>query len=287
MKCQNNLKQLGIALHAYHDATNALPPGAEAKVFPKPNPAGNTTTFIDGTSWLVYILPQIEQGSLYSKYNWAESFNSTANGLFAANMVSTYFCPSGPDSKRYLDPNANLTTAVSTHYYGIMGPGVSQAVNPANFTYNGTTVSFPFGSGATNGAYSTVGMLSHYQNQSGSVTTNRLVKLTDVTDGTSNTLMVGEISVVMPSGLTYHHYRSWTRGNSGGSGSCKNMTNAINSTVYNGSNNFNDISFGSQHTGGANFAMGDGSVRFINQSADINLLRALTTIGSGEVASTN
>ncbi|MDY3552560.1 DUF1559 domain-containing protein [Gemmata sp. JC717] len=286
MKCQNNLKQMGLALHAYHDATNALPPGCEAAVYPKPNPAGNTTTIM-GTSWLVYILPQIEQGNLFSKYNFAEAYNSTANGLLAANAVSTYFCPSGPDSKRYLDPNGNLTTAVTTHYYGIMGPGVSQAVNPASFTYNGATISFPFGGGGANGAYSTVGMLSQFQSPSGSVTTNRLVKLTDVNDGTSNTLMVGEISVNMPGNLTYHQYRSWTRGNNGGSGSCKNMTNAINSTVYNGSNNFNDISFGSQHTGGANFAFGDGSVRFINQNADINLLRALATIASGEVASLN
>ncbi|AWM39533.1 putative major pilin subunit [Gemmata obscuriglobus] len=286
MKCQNNLKQLGLALHTYHDAAGSLPPGAEFDVYPKPNPAGNTAT-IKGTSWLVYILPQVEQGNLYNRYNFAEAYNSTANGLLAANVVPTYFCPSGPDPKRHLDPNGNLTTAVTTHYYGVMGPGYPSNLNPANFVYNGTTVSFPFGQGGSNGAYSTVGMLCHFQNTSGSVTTNRTVKLTSVTDGTSNTLMVGEISVNMPGNLTYHQYRSWTRGNNGGSGSCKNVTNAINSTVYNGSNNFNDISFGSQHTGGANFAMGDGSVRFINQNTDLNLLKALATISSGEVASLN
>src|SRR3954469_24092249 len=61
-KCANNLKQLALALHGYHDVNNALPRGAEGQVFPQPNPSGNTTTFIQGTTWLVFILPYAEQG---------------------------------------------------------------------------------------------------------------------------------------------------------------------------------------------------------------------------------
>ena len=74
-----------------------------------------------------------------------------------------------------------------------------------------------------------------------------------------DTIMIGEISVYMPSGLTYHQYRTWIRGNNGGAGAAKCVTNPINSTVYNGSNNFNDISFGSNHTGGCNVGLGDGT----------------------------
>ncbi|HEY1188681.1 MAG TPA: DUF1559 domain-containing protein [Gemmata sp.] len=287
MKCQNNLKQLGLGLHGYHDATNAFPPGAEYNVLPKPNPAGNTTFLAAGTSWLVYILPYIEQANLFKQYDFTQTFDSAANGPLALNVVPIFYCPSGPDAKRYLDPNGGVTNGVGTHYVGIMGPGDATTANPASFTYNGTTYSFPYGGGNTNGAYSTVGILCRYTQQAGSATTNRLVKITDITDGTTNTLMVAEISVFMPNGLSYHQYRSWTRGFSGATSACKNMSNPINSTVYNGSNNFDDISPGSQHTGGANFALGDGSVRFINQSADINLLRALSTINSGEVASPN
>ncbi len=284
MSCQNNMKQIGLGLHNYHDQNGNLPPGAENDVLPKPNPPGNTTTF-RGTSWLVYLLPHVEQDNIFKLYNFAEAHNSVANGLVGANVVKGYFCPSGPDPKRHLDPNTNMTTAVSTHYYGVMGPGDPSTANPASFVYNGATYSYPFGDGNTNGAYSTVGILSHFRTTSGSVMTNRLVKLVAITDGTSSTLMAGEISVNMPGSL--NQYRSWTRGNSGGSGATKNVTNAINSTVYNGSNNFNDISFGSNHSGGCNFVMGDGSVKFISKNTDINLLKALASMNLGEVASAN
>src|SRR5215218_7729871 len=63
MSCQNKLKQLGLGLHNYHDANNKFPPGAQGAVLPNPNPAGNTAT-IAGTSWIVFILPQIEQEPL-------------------------------------------------------------------------------------------------------------------------------------------------------------------------------------------------------------------------------
>ena len=78
-------------------------------------------------------------------------------------------------------------------------------------------------------------------------------------------------------------YRSWVRGNNGGSGATKNVTYPINSTWYNGSNNFNDMSFGSNHTGGAQFLMGDGTVRFISQNIDLSLYKGLASKGSGEV----
>src|SRR5215213_864951 len=67
-KCQNNLKQLGIALHAYHDAVGALPPGGANDVAPF-----GTATVANtwGSSWWVYILPYIEQGAIYSKWRFA------------------------------------------------------------------------------------------------------------------------------------------------------------------------------------------------------------------------
>src|SRR5436305_13819627 len=103
--------------------------------------------------------------------------------------------------------------------------------------------------------------------------------ITDLTYGTSNTIMVAERSQFEKSGT--NSYRSWIRGCNGGCGASKNVTNPINATNYTGSN-FNDISFGSNHTQGANFGMGDGSVRFVNQSIDMNVYKAAASRSGGE-----
>jgi len=295
-KCSNNLKQLALACHAYHDVNNGLPRGAEGSVLPQPNPPGNTTMFV-GTGWLTYILPYEEQAPLFSQYSLAIAYNDTTttiNGVTSVNLrvgnvkVPTHYCPSGPNLQSGNGSEvANGQTNETTHYYGVMGPGGT--TNPTTNVVGGVTYSYTVGSANANGAWSAHGMLSHFQNATGSVSTNRIVKLTDVTDGTSNTLMIGEISMNIPSTTPAipNHYRSWVRGNNGGSGVTKNVTYAIGSTFYNGSNNFNDISFMSNHTGGANFANGDGTVRFVRTSVTMSVYQAAASISSGEVASLN
>jgi len=281
MSCQNQMKQLGLALHGYANSYNQFPPGAEGAVLPKPNPAGNTTTIV-GTSWIVYILPYIEQENVYKQYNFALDYNSVANGTVGSAFIPTLYCPSGPNPKQFLDPNTNVTTNTSTHYYGVMGPG-----GTTNPTANPTmpTFSYVVGSANANGAWSAHGILSHFTTTAGSVSTFRQIRITDVTDGMSNTLMVGERSMAVPPGTT-NPFRTWIRGNNGGSGTTKNVTYPINSAnmVYNGSNNFNDLAMGSLHTGGANFTMGDGSVRFVAQTIDMGIYMAAASIASGEVA---
>ena len=279
MSCQNKLKQLGLACHNYHDAAGTMPPGAQENVWRQNAP--NTTSYIKGTSWLVFILPYIEQNALYTMYNFnAPYYDNDAVGL---TVVPTFYCPSGPEPKRYLDPNSNISGAVTTHYYGIMGPGALTDY-PKNVV-GGRTYTYRVGSGSGNGAYACNGMLSQYKDQPGSITTGRLIKFPEVVDGLSNTLMIGERSVGMPSGYTHNHdYRAWTRGNNGGSGATKNITYPINSTWYNGSNNFNHISMGSNHSGGTNFCLGDGSVHFVRDSINLSIYMAAASIDSGEVA---
>jgi hypothetical protein len=126
-------------------------------------------------------------------------------------------------------------------------------------------------------------MLSQFRQSTGSVSTNRIVRLTDVRDGTSNTLMVGEISVIPLNNV--NQYRTWIRGNNGGAGAAKCVSFPPNSTTYNGSNNFNELSFGSNHTGGCNVALGDGTVRFLRSSIDLAIYKASASMSSGEVAS--
>jgi hypothetical protein len=178
-----------------------------------------------------------------------------------------------------LDPNTNMKTAVSTHYYGVMGPSVR--ANPSKIVISGKTYSYTVGDSTNNQAWSYHGILSHYRETTGSVSSFRVVRVADIIDGTSGTLMLGEISVQLPAGQT-NQYRAWTRGNSGGSGATKNVTYTINSTYYNGSNNFNDISFGSEHPGGCQFALGDASVRFLSQTIDRSVYQGLSSMNGAE-----
>lgn len=118
------------------------------------------------------------------------------------------------------------------------------------------------------------------------------IKLVNVTDGTSNTLMVAEMSWY--SAVYGTRYRSWVRGGHEYTGtstanpsfvvSCRNITNAINSIfTANLIVPYNDMPFGSMHPGGMNAAMGDGSIRFINQNIDMTTYRAIGSRDQGEV----
>jgi prepilin-type N-terminal cleavage/methylation domain-containing protein len=255
MKCQNNLKQIGIAMHAHHDAVGTLP-------------SGGTTT--NKLSWHVFVLPYIEQDNVYklAKLN-ATSYTDPVNLAVGLNKISVYLCPSGPDEiTGNTGEYSNSVPTYTTHYYGVMGP---KGTNPVTGNAYGID---PNPSG--HGGFATQGVLGK----------DTKVRLTDIMDGTSNTLLVGEIAWKDTTKTPQHGYRIWTRGCDGSpSGGAKNVANAINTVQYNGSNNINDISFGSQHTGGANFVLSDGSVRFVNNTISMPSYYALASRDGGEVNS--
>ena len=108
------------------------------------------------------------------------------------------------------------------------------------------------------------------------------VRFGDITDGLSNTFAVGEISW-----QGYSKYRSWVRGSCG---SCiagtKNVFAPVNVHSTSGPNQygyFNDGDFGSQHPGGAHFLLCDGSVHFVSESTDLNIVYATASRNGGEV----
>jgi hypothetical protein len=269
--CQNNLRQLGIALQNFHDTNTYLPPGAEIIGASVNGAAGPNP----GTTWMVHILPFIEQNNVYLKYDRTLPYNNATNLAVGNFRVPTYYCPSGSTS---LSGNgsevANGITNFSHHYCGVMGPTGTATLAGTTFTYTVT-------SGGANGAYSAHGVLGTWSNG-----VNPRLRLADIKDGTSNTLVIGERSIdeAQFTPAVPNSYRTWVRGQNGGTGSCKNMTNAINSTNYNGSSNFNDISFSSDHPGGTQFSLGDASTRFVNQSVDLNILKAMASRNLREVA---
>ncbi len=262
-QCKNNLKQIGVALHDYMGTHRVLPMGGMIN--------GNDL------SWHVFILPQVDQQALFDRIDFnADGGGSAgnwdagnANGAIALGPVRVpgYFCPSS--NKEYENGS---TTLYTTHYYGIQGPkrdlvypcmtsGATTYTPPT--AYAGECLMLPAALTA-HGGYATKGAMSRISR----------VSDRDITDGMSNTLLVGEISNHKTlSGADMVGYRKWYRGAEGSaSGGSKNVTYPINSTTYNGATNFNDISLGSNHTGGAQVLLGDGVVKFFSENIDMNLL---------------
>jgi len=256
-QCKNNLKQLGLGIHNYHDTSNMFPIGGFRQ----------GTSVGTGMGWQVAILPGIDQGPLFAKLNFNQiTYNNATNLSLAMTELPAFFCPSAASTTTHKSGNSGeyvggVPTA-SVHYYGVMGP---QGANPAGGTYSTDT------SAAGHGDFSRAGLMLRHVS----------VRIGDATDGLSNTLQVGEISF-----NTANCFRVYLRGCDGSPcGSVKNLVNGINVAPYNGSNNFNNVSFGSQHTGGAHFLMGDGSTHFISQNIDFNVYRQLGSKAGGEVAS--
>jgi prepilin-type N-terminal cleavage/methylation domain-containing protein/prepilin-type processing-associated H-X9-DG protein len=264
-KCTNNLKQIGLALHNYHDNNNFLPAGCYG-------PTSNGAPTINGgvdLGFTVYILPYLEQSALFSQVDFSST--QSPSGYNAADNIANvnelippnYQCP----SCTVLEPQAGGVAGKALHYMAVMGP---RGTNPTTGqAYTGINLS------TTQDGASSQGMM--YPNSQ--------VRLTDCPDGTSNTLLVGEMSWNSCS-----RFRPWTRGWGGGNsdsaaGSALNidlLSGALNLTAYDGSSNFNDVSFGSQHSGGANFCFTDGSVHFISATIDMNTYVSIASRNGGE-----
>ena len=252
-KCQNNCKQIGLALHNHHDALGWLPPSHGA--------GGYRTT---GT-WLMRILPFIEQSALY---NTATGSNPASAD---AVVVQIYGCPSDPRGNRVFSQNVGgfsqdygLTSYLACH-------GSQWA------TYNFTT-----------GQYVGDGMIYY----------NSKRKITDALDGASNTILVGE-RPPSPDGAYLPLYwgwwiyeTNWDVGMAANATSIFSYSNGTSGTPCPNPdryregdiNNYCDTDhFWSPHPGGAYFVFGDGGVRFVPYTIGSSLFTALTMRSGGEV----
>ncbi len=255
--CKNNLKQLGLGLHNYHDIYGSFPPGGMS--------AGNQL------AWCAMILPQIDQAPLFKQFNFSTQTYTSFNAL-ALTRIPVFLCPSASSASEKTTNSGEYSGGVptyTTHYYGVMGPigtnpltGGAYILDPSNSSLTG------------HGGYAASGVLFR----------NSHTGIRDITDGSSNTFLLGEMSFAKDAqGNTNKSFRVWTRGaTSTAMGSCKNMVNRINYQAYT-SANFNNVSFGSNHTGGCQFLMGDGAVRFVSANVNFNLYQATGSRDGGEV----
>ena len=260
MKCSNNLKQMGIALHAYHDANNAFPGGGSNNVVYGGQTWTNSalSTSVSGTppiysnansgGWAFQILPYLEQGNLYSNTN---------QQIICGTPVPVYFCPSRrPPQKNSPGGMAGID------YYG-------NAYNMANAS-PGNGLIRPFSAAR-------VGMLA-------------------ITDGTSNTIAIAEKNLCLPTlGNDCTDGPSYTWGVDGGGSGNWDTTTLTNNHNFapqadlksNSNCSQGTHGFGSSHTNLFNAMYADGSVKSVQFSISITTLQLLLNISDGSVLPSN
>lgn len=281
-QCKNNLKQIGLALHNYHDIHLTFPPAYVPMIDPsRPDPIADS--FLPSSwAWSVFLLPQIDQAPLYNNLT---SVNPGPNTPFPINpgdpndqQLSAYTCPS--------DAGPALTLfGQSTPF--IPGMQVPDGYKKSNYLSCGGIMDI------TNPAL-IVGTIAHHRvvprSTRGVFGPGSRTLVRDITDGTSNTLAVGEAANRTDNPLvTGYCAGSWLR-------SQRHATSLEIFAVVKFSRvnraagfsepwpiNFHHAGFSSAHEGGAQFLLADGSSRFLSENIDQATFENLSTISDGQI----
>ncbi len=314
-QCTNNLKQMGLAMHNYESTNGCFPPSGESTMFATTSGIPGTQ-FVDG-GWnaLARILPFLEGNTQFNALNFNVDYNEATGMNFTgcSVMVSSYICPSAtrqPDGGNDgIDPNDPITQLFGKGYgYDDYGPTCYTDINPTG-VQTGYSAATPF----RNKASRMDGLLKQGK-----------TRLSECTDGLSNTIAIGEdagrdprylspytegyldpngdvryiLGMGPAGGLTpARRYWRWAEPDTsyGVSGQPNNKYRpAYEQTGFQlppgalltaGNNaGANDELF-SYHPGGVNVLMGDGSVRYLKDSVSVVTLRSLVTLRGGEVIS--
>ena len=269
-QCKNNLKQFGLAMHNYHDTMNIFPNTIS------PGNLGNPT----GVGAMVHLLPYIDQAAVYSSISFVSSTGWQTSVTDSAPAGKHYYeiqppgfkCPSDTSEKYYPGTNG-IVGNWATASYGLSGGAQRESGNGCP-TYPGNT----FGTGPADhsdsrNATQISGMFSRH---------GFSCRIKDVSDGTSNTILMGEYRAQ----CSDHQRHGWANVNSnwlfttapinfetclGGAG-CNSHTNWATSQ-----------GFKSQHTGGVHILLCDGAVRFVSQNIDYATYQTLGDRRDGKV----
>jgi prepilin-type N-terminal cleavage/methylation domain-containing protein len=253
-KCTNNLKQMGLAMHNYHGTFERLPPGYTSNV------ASDGSDLGPGWGWAAYLLPYIEQDNVHRSIDFRLGIEHSANAAARVRVINIFRCPSDvPKDDLFTPDNTSIQIAYSS-YCGMFGTG-----EVADDPDRGEGVFFR----------------------------NSRVRLLDITDGTSQTVCVGErshryvlgswvgavtgaeVPPQMPSSLSAEGAATLILGHTGDAAEAhtpNNLTNHIDD-------------FTSNHSFGVLFLFGDGSVRGIRTTIDPYTWQAVGTRAGNEVVS--
>jgi prepilin-type N-terminal cleavage/methylation domain-containing protein/prepilin-type processing-associated H-X9-DG protein len=259
MKCQNNLKQLGLAVHGHHDAVGHFPvsvsPWAEGGAAPR-----------TGRGWILESLPYLEQENLFRQFEPSRTGDMFSGGGLMlcrpqmANVLSVLACPSDTTNPRTSTSQYQWSgvTVALTSYKGVIGTsnmGGGWPDSPSGLVDGHNTRN-------CNGLF----FRNSYQVR---------LRFANITDGTSNTLMIGED---VPE-ENAHSAAFYANGDYVSSHAPLNFFPKPNKTPGSWPR---VMSFRSKHTGGVNFCLGDGSVKFLPDSINRLLYQQLCTRDGGE-----
>ena len=279
IKCQNNMKQLGLAAHNFEGVNQFLPPGINLPISTQSGAVFPTNAlYVSGKigpppfpgqfgSWFEYLLPYVEQDNLQKLLNFSQREYANCNGpnSTGAQVVKIFICPSD-----YVpNPQFTYTTGGTTYYFGMnsyLGNGGTRPWYVANMTNDGVLY------------------------------INSRVTMNGIKDGTANTFLAGEryhkdkvyTAIETLGGWAWANYSA---GQDYLGGTCVPLNYNLESLTGTPTTQQKDdrvCAFGSGHTNGANFLMCDGSVRYVTNSGTGNLpnYQALSTRMGGEVADT-
>jgi prepilin-type N-terminal cleavage/methylation domain-containing protein len=256
LSCQNNLHQMGLALHNYHDAHGSFPSGYLCQ----PRPNVNSTA--PGWGWAALLLPNLEQEPLYRQINFAVAVEDPSHLGVRTTLLKMFVCPSDRMTGVFTinsDTGAALADAATNSYAAChgAGPDIEEELDDFN------------------------GLFSR----------NSLVRVTDIIDGSSNTIALGERG-------SFFTRTPWAGAVSSGTtritpGAPTNNQSAVDEAptqvlAHVAVHTINDANadsedFFSPHTGVCLFLFGDGSVRPVRQGVPLAVLQALATRNGGEV----
>lgn len=301
-QCKNNLKQLGLAHHNYHDVAGRFAQNVNLIWTGPPYTTANRAWGGSQASHLVLLLPYIDQAPLYNSINFATSsnpkpWNTTVNGtLLNATLIPAYQCPS--ESRGGMLATLSNPARAMTSYAGSTGSTHQEShlgCNLATVVGDGGPQFDPDDDGEDWFGRATIGQFNRSDTANpGGISgviprSSWAANVRDVTDGTSNTILMGEVRAICSDALGY-----WPPNQGGGWADSESLwfstTAPINFPNCPGENgnpsgggtgcrhqqNWNTgMGFKSQHVGGAHFLLCDGSVRFVSQNIDHTLYQQL------------
>ncbi|WP_437227500.1 DUF1559 domain-containing protein [Planctomicrobium sp. SH661] len=287
-QCKNNLKQIGLAIHNYLDVYSTLPIGARVGTA-----RTGCNASAQGINWRAAILPQLDQGNLTNSISFQNTFFPTCPGFNTALgslSLPVYLCPSSTVGPFVAPTGSGTPTNTSNkvmiiQYVGISGADADPAGRP------GTCKSSLRGTVCDNGP----------------LRPNQVTKLRDLTDGTSNVMVVAEQSGrVGTEVISSNYFGGWAGGGEYPTGAGSTVAtlpttgspnfyhNGLTVVRYRPNSNSPTVGFSSQsyetntilnshHVGGIQSLFGDGSVHFISENIDMETLRRLASMDDGQV----